>query len=327
MNTDNFTVDEQDPPKEFVQACDVLGLLAEEDQWTETDLKKQYRRLALMYHPDKNRANDANKTFHEVQNAYEFLMKYQGFSDDDADDEHASEPDAWTSSTTTHYETILRSFLNPILKSELFQEITGKIVYTILQCISDKCEEKAIRLLEGVDKRIFGKICELLKMYKEVFHFSDGFLERIEKAYMDKIQDDECVVLSPFLDDLFSDHVYKLVEKGQTYFIPLWHHELVYDMSGADLYVRCNPILPDDVEIDEKNNIHVRKTYSIVDLWSKKEIVIQLGKHYFIVQRERFKMCSEQTVVLYGQGVSRINTHAIYDVSKKSDIFVHVTIV
>jgi hypothetical protein len=33
------------------------------------------------------------------------------------------------------------------------------------------------------------------------------------------------------------------------YCIPLWHHELVYDNSGSDIYVKCNPIL------DENENV------------------------------------------------------------------------
>jgi DnaJ-class molecular chaperone len=38
-----------------------------------TDIKRQYRRLALLYHPDKARHHDALEMFHGIKSAYEML--------------------------------------------------------------------------------------------------------------------------------------------------------------------------------------------------------------------------------------------------------------
>ena len=80
------------------QNCyEVLGLLnpidaaSEEDRPTERDIKKAYRKLSMVWHPDKNQEEGAEEKFVEIANAYEVLSDESKRADYDYALEH---PDA-----------------------------------------------------------------------------------------------------------------------------------------------------------------------------------------------------------------------------------------
>ena len=315
-------------------ACEILGINRNIDLEL-SDLKRIYRQNALAYHPDKNPGLDTNAIFHRIKSAYDFLLIYLGHKDSDDDefdlDAHKNEENCRSfqdsiSSKINSYASILTSFLAPIVKSDTFKEIQSKLIYLIIEKLSQKCEDQAFIILEKIDKKSFIKIYELLKKYKAALHISEEFLSRLEEHFSKKIGNDECIILSPFLDDLFENNIYKLMVNEKKYLIPLWHHELIYDNSGSDLYVRCVPILPDQVEIDENNNIHINTAISLSELWVKGFLEITLGKLIINIPKEQFKMMEHQVILLANMGISKINIRDIYDISKKGDIYLHLDI-
>jgi curved DNA-binding protein CbpA len=297
----------------YDKACEILDL---SDSWTEKDLKCQYRKKALICHPDKNIEQDTTAAFQLIQEAYEFLSTDSEILDKEDERESPSSP--------REYQSMLFRFLSPLLCSDMFQEIKTKVFYTILQKIISKCEDKAVELLGKLDKKAFAKIYQLLVLNKDVLHLGADILSKMEAIFSEKIQNDECVILNPFLEDLFENNLYKLTENGITYLVPLWHHELIYDKGGADLYVKCIPLLPDNVEIDEKNNIHVNIAISLDEAWTKDEIEVELGSRRFSLIRRDLKLVESQIILLANCGIAKINTDDIYNVSKKTDIYVHL---
>jgi DnaJ-class molecular chaperone len=308
-------------------ACEILGINPDVDHEL-SELKRIYRQNALVYHPDKNLGSDTTAIFHKIQNAYDFLLIDLGHKDSDEDyldlDKEEASVQETLSSKLNSYTNILTSFLAPIIQSDTFKEIQSKLIYLIIEKLTQKCENQAFSILEKIDKKTFVKIYELLKKYKSAFHISEEFLTRLEDHFSKKIGNDECIILNPFLDDIFENNIYKLVVNEKKYLIPLWHHELVYDNNGSDLYVRCNPILPDQVEIDENNNIHVNSKISMNELWSKGFLEIKLGKLVINVPKQQFKMMEHQVILLANMGISKINSKDIYDISKRGDIYLHV---
>jgi DnaJ-class molecular chaperone len=314
----------------YIEACSVLGLDSDKE-YTLEELKRIYRQNALIYHPDKNPGSDTTAVFHNIQNAYDFLLVEFDYADSDDDDDFESsrEENVYSfqdsiSSKIKSYSNILYSFMQPIMQSETFREIQSKLIYTVIEMLTRKCENQAFSVLEKIDKKVFIKIYELITKYKNVLHVSEEFLSRIEEHISKKIQNDECIILNPFLDDLFENNIYKLLINGEKYLIPLWHHELIYDNNGSDLYVRCIPILPDHIEIDENNNIQVNIRCSIDELWQKGFLEITLGKIEIKIPKDQFKFAEHQIILLANMGYSKMNTKDIYDISRKGDIYLHI---
>jgi hypothetical protein len=181
-------------------------------------------------------------------------------------------------------------------------------------------------MVEKIDKNVLIKVYEIIQNYRETLHFSTDFINKIKEVINKKIENDECIILNPTLDDLFENNLYKLCVNGFTYIVPLWHDELIYDNSGNDIYVKCFPLLTENITIDNKNNIHVNLTYDIKEILQKEYITFYLGKKEFEIEPKELTVEKTQTVILKGEGISKINTADIYDVSKKSNVILHITL-
>lgn len=296
----------------YKKACENLEL--ENEEITLEILKKHYKMKALKYHPDKNSSPDAATKFHEISESYEFILRTL----DDAHDYHTTDDCMFPDENS--YQNVLFSFIRNIMKNDLQQGLLSLII----QKISTTCENKALDTLSKIDKSVLIKIHELIKKYRESFHFSDDFFQKFDEIVKNVIQEDECIILNPVLDDLFDNNLYKLRIKTHTYIVPLWHHELVYDNSGNDIYIKCYPLLPDNVMIDECNDIIVKIVLNINDIWNQETIEISLGKKYFSFPVSKLCLKQNQVITLKKQGITRINTKDIYDILNKGDVIINV---
>lgn len=300
-------------------------------------LRQQYRRMALKYHPDKNKTPDAGERFRDIHSAYQYLYSYV---DDntlyDTESDYNSESDGENDQTEWYscpppppsaasYKSIFGRFVKQIFNQH-------PLVRLVLHKISNVCEKSSIEYLRKVDKTVLIKIYETAQQYNDVFHFSEHFIQSLREIIHEKSGQEKCVILHPLLGDLFNEQLYKLSHEGQTFIIPLWHNELVYDISGADFTVRCCPILPENIELDEQNNLLVHLSYSVGELWNVSSVEVRLDttQKYSNTRRcVRFnpgelRLLPFQTILLKQQGIPRIHTKQIYDVSNKSDIILHI---
>ena len=274
-------------------------------------LKRKYRIKALLYHPDKNKSPDSCERFQEIQCAYEYLLKT-------VDNNESFNYD------NSSYKDILMDFLRNTIDGNLdVNDFQSRIFNTIIQKITQMCEKKALNMLNKIDKDLLIKIYDILKKYKDIFYISENLLSEINTIVADKIKNDECIILNPLLDDLFEHNLYKLKIDERIYLIPLWHHELIYDNSGSDLYIKCSPILPENIQIDNKNNIIMDLKYKIDELFDKEEIMIECGKQEFYFCPADLKLMKHQSVILKNQGISIIQPDNIYDITKKSNIILN----
>lgn len=284
-------------------------------------IKRHYRMMALKYHPDKNREVDASLKFQEIQNAYEFLKDKKSIFTEEMESDT--------------YDSLLHIFINQIFDDDFQKQIIYMLVSKILNKTSGRMMDLSLKFLERIDVSILKKIHDFLTYYSDIFgslDFMEKMLEIIQrKDFLKKDTEEserpEYIILHPLLEDLFENHLYKLVERGETILVPLWHHELIYDISGIDVYVECYPILPENVTIDEENNIHVFLKYMLKEIWSLEYIEINLGNRKFMVERNKLLMTDFQKYIIKSDGIVKINEDDIYDVSEKGDIILYIDII
>ena len=168
--------------------------------------------------------------------------------------------------------------------------------------------------------------------------FADYNLE-ITESEIDS-SNNEIMILRPLLDDVIIDNVYKCqyvdIDSSQKLsrplYIPLWHHELTYDRSeNTELIIKIIPKLPSiNYWIDDENNLHQRLEYTLCDLWDyvleKKCVEVFFGKRRYIFYPHDLQLSPYQQQIWKEQGISKINSDSIYDISKRADVILHIHI-
>jgi len=297
-------------------AYEVLGLSS--DNATEEEIRTQYRFFALKYHPDKNRDETAVSKFHEIQAAYEYLNKCSEYDSLlDWEDDEPGAPD---------YKTMIGTFIsNMFFNNEPTTNIKTEMCRLIISKILSLCENSAISYIEKIDKSVLCKIYEILLKYRDAFHISDAIMCKIEEVLLKP--ETECILLNPFLKDLVEDNVFKITENGQTFLVPLWHHELVYDNSGIEFIVRCCPVLPEHMEIDENNDIYVYLYYRLSELWGKDTIPIEFGNKTVSFKPSQLLLTeTPQQIRLCQAGILHVHPTDMFDDSLRKDVILVIQI-
>jgi hypothetical protein len=292
-------------------ACELLEIDENPSNITDDIIKKKYRMKALLYHPDKNKSPDASAKFQKIHEAYDFLLNEKN--------DHKSFNDIKS------YKDLLAEFLKGLSEGGLQNDFQYRIFNTIITKITQMCENKAVVFLEKIDKKLLLKIYELLLKNREIFYISEQFLSQINDIVKKKTEKDECIILNPMLEDLFNHSLYKLYIENNLYLIPLWHQELIYDISGSDLYVKSIPILPDNISIDKDNNIYVDLTFNMCDIWEKEKIDIEIGGIKLALYVENMSLKKHQTILLRRMGIPK-QLDNIFDVIQKADIILQITL-
>jgi hypothetical protein len=101
----------------------------------------------------------------------------------------------------------------------------------------------------------------------------------------------------------------------------LWHNELHFN----DCIVYINPELPNNIEIDDNNNINIFIEMSENEMFSGVNKKISICDNYDIYIDTNNLLCRKfQKYILKGIGISKINEKNIFDITQKSDIILHI---
>jgi len=277
----------------YKEAQKVLGI--DEKNNNQKDVKKAYHKLALIYHPDKNKTEEAKEKFQNICQAYEVL---EGLSKRD----------------NPEYLELLRTFLETFINENLVRLAIDKLARLE--------EEGGLELLKRIQPTLLKKIIEVLNNYVDIFPFSPEFVNK-----MNRVNNDKRIIIHPSLEELFEDKVFKLVIKEHTYLVPLWHHHLIFDGKKEEFHVECFPILPENICIDEYNHLHIKIVRTWSEIWSNEIIQYEIGGKIFSIPREKLVIKENQEYIIRNEGISLIQINKMYDVSRRGDVHFYIEII
>jgi len=329
---------------EFIEFSDENGCIYQKKQNYTEKLKKQYKKLALKYHPDKNSSPDATFHFQKIVEAYNHLLKqehlsfYYDESESESDDEmsHQTEDeipgtfDSFQSNIfqRTRKEWVLK-IIEPFFEKEHLEKPLVDTIDVILDFLQKKLEHYIKNKTQKNDETLKKQNDETLKKQNDetLKKQNDEIDKNTNKEHATILQKE----LHPSVDDLFENNLYRITHENKDYIIPLWHHELTYDVNDSlgniqEMVVKCIPILPANINIDCDNNLHVKIKKNIRELWNVKSSVVffSIGKYVFEYPKKNIRFVKYQTLKLLKKGISKIDSIDIFDITKKANIYIEL---
>ena len=273
-------------------------------------IKKQYRKMALRSHPDKNgNTSESNERFKKINESYNYLKNLYENIDENIDENNFQ---------SSLYTDILKTFIKTSFEGNI-SKIVSKII--------DAGKKISVNLFDELDRDTALHIYSFLSTNRSTLHLSQEILDIVREIVVKKYDNVEIYKLNPSINDLINNNLYKLSINNDILFVPLWHNESYFDSSGCEIMVICEPELPPNINIDDDNNIwteiiiHVN---SLTDLISNNaSIPIKIGNKELSILVSDLHIKKEQFYRIKAQGLSKIKPN-IYDVSEKSDIIVKV---
>ena len=283
------------------RACNILNITK---PISLSDIKKKYYRAALSCHPDRNSDINSTAAFQELSDAYNFLCMHLEVEEEEIIEEECS------------YTSIIERFIKLMIGTNQDQETISNII--------NGCKNLSIKAFENIDKNTALKIFGYIELFAESLKIDKDTINTVKDIIKSKIKDDKLYILNPSLDNLLDGDIYILNYEEDTFYIPMWHDEITYDLSENSLIIKCIPDLPKHMYIDEKNSLHINIITSISNLLDHKELSIQVGRKVFNILTAELKIMKFQTYKLVNVGIPLLNTSEIFTYDKKGDIVFHL---
>jgi len=255
-------------------------------------IKKIYKRKALLYHPDKNPYEDSNKKFIELKEAYDFLNNKQ-YDDNEIHFENIKFSDLLDEFLKTHFH-----FYN--------EEIRKKIVTILCENMQSIYDDNFSFLFQNIGQ--------------------DEFIQYFKRFCVIEKKKNVEIILRPLLEDIYKNNVYKLSYESNEFVIPLWHHELVYELDDKNVIIKIEPQLDDNVNINENNDVCVYITKQLQNIFGNEYIHFNINNEVYNIECSKIKLLPFQKITLYNKGISKIRNN-IYDISRRSNIILFLTLV
>ena len=302
-------------------------------------VKRKYHKMALKCHPDKNgNTKEATHQFQRITEAYNYLITELELKTDNQDiNEEFVSSSSFKGETKDNkndsqlYTSLLSVFLAGILNVDA-KTMPDLLVRIVKEIVLNGSKVISTKIIDDLDKEKSLELYNFLNKYKHILYITPETLEFVSSLIKEKYKNDRVYILNPSIDDLLDNNIYKLYLDDQLYLAPLWHNELYFeDPDKNDIIVLCVPQLPEDITIDENNNIHCNLLVAFDKemLLDQNVINVNIGKHVFNIPIHKLYMKKEQKYIIKGEGISHIFENDIYNQTNhgKGDIIVSITII
>lgn len=283
-----------------------LKILDINEDLTVRIVKKQYYKMALRFHPDKNKKEEDAERFRECNEAYVFLQQYLNVEIEEENHNYLS-----------LIKKCIRTIFPDIQWNDIFLEST---VTGILK----NCKKVSLKIFNKINKDKALELYSFLSTHREVFSLSDEILKEMYIILQKKMKRDNIIILNPTIDDLLDDKIYKLALEERTFMIPLWHHEVCFDISGADLIVQSLPELEDHIFIDNYNNIICQFEGKMQRILDTQEVIIKIGSKFFTIKGENLHIKKKQTYTFRNAGILKMDEEDLYSTKQRGHIYVEI---
>ena len=278
---------------------------------TNVELRRSYHIMALNYHPDKNNDVNAKEIFQEIGDSYSFLHNIINSNSYNIYENNTEEE---------IYDTPYTDLMINLLKMLLNTPESGEI-----NKFQKKCIEYTNKLLEQLFDKININVLEDIYKFivKNSMCLSEDMINIIKNIINQKLMKCNIYIISSSLDNIMNSEIYKLEIDEDIVYVPLWHQEMVYE----NILIKIQPILPDNITIDECNNIHIKYKNQFVNLFNliNEDIkFIEINNYKVYLEELRFK--KNQVVILKNQGIPLINTNDILDNKTKGNVLIHINL-
>ena len=193
-----------------------------------------------------------------------------------------------------------------------------------LPIVNNKYTDLSIKFLKQLPKITLMQLYKFINQYGDLLNINTEVINKLNELVDIRTKNDTIINLTPSLENLINDEIYKVCHKEEIYYIPLWHHELIYDLSDNSLIIQCEPSLPDYISLDQYNNLYVNLSTTIHSILNQDTITINIANKQYILPISELYIKKYQVYTFKNIGIALVNTKNIYDIENRGNIYVNI---